>query len=196
MPVQGRNPTPRHAKNGGRPLAEHPLRVIRGLERSIQAIIATMLGVLMLMAIVLNVADGIGRTVFAHPLGWSEELLSYTLIWCVFLGGAVISMRDEHVKMDFISHLLSPRIADGLRIAMLFIGAVVCAVVAIQAWDVIQLAQTTGRRSVVLRVPMSYVHSSVFLGFLLMGFLGVLRGLRLLLQPASSERNDVPETPA
>lgn len=154
---------------------------IISIERAVDLIVGTTLGLLAMVAIVINVANALGRTLFAHPLGWSEEVLSYGLIWAVFLGSAVIAMRDEHIRIDFFSHLLPPALARAVRLLILLIGAGICFVVAAKAWEVVAIMISSGRRSVVVGVPMSYIHASVLIGFGLAGILGLLRAARVLL---------------
>lgn len=41
------------------------------------------------------------RYVFSAPLPWGEEVTTHLLVWITFLGGAVVTRREEHIKVTF-----------------------------------------------------------------------------------------------
>ena len=57
-------------------------------------------GVLFLVAVVINIVNVIGRYIFAAPVFWAEETLSFMLIWIVFLVAGSITYRGAHLNMD------------------------------------------------------------------------------------------------
>ena len=50
-------------------------------------------GVLVLTAVAINIANVIGRYVFDAPVSWAEEVMSYGIIWGVFIAVAAITYR-------------------------------------------------------------------------------------------------------
>ena len=59
-------------------------------------------GVLLLAAIAINVANVIGRYVFDAPVSWAEEVLSYMIIWGVFIAVGAITYQGLHLRMDLL----------------------------------------------------------------------------------------------
>ncbi|KAB7623335.1 TRAP transporter small permease [Alkalilimnicola sp. S0819] len=151
-------------------------RLLRSMERWFTGLINALLAVLAFVAIAINVANAVGRSFFGSALPWAEETLAYGMIWAVFLGAAVLMLRDEHIRIDLAATLLPERLARGLRALLLVAGGVICGYVALQSWEVVDSALRSGRRSVVVGMPMSLAHGAVLVGFILMAVLAVLRG--------------------
>ena len=57
-------------------------------------------GTLFLIAIGINIANVIGRYVFAQPIFWAEEVLVFIIVWSIFLAATTIVYRGEHLNMD------------------------------------------------------------------------------------------------
>jgi hypothetical protein len=59
-------------------------------------------GVLLLTAVAINVANVIGRYVFDAPVSWAEEVMSYGIIWGVFIAVAAVTYQGNHLRMDLL----------------------------------------------------------------------------------------------
>ena len=59
-------------------------------------------GVLVLGAVAINVANVVGRYVFDAPVSWAEEVMSYGIIWGVFVAVAAITYQGNHLRMDLL----------------------------------------------------------------------------------------------
>src|SRR5471030_3229716 len=75
-------------------------------------------GVLFLIAVVINIVNVIGRYVFATPVFWAEETLSFMLIWVVFLVAGSITYRGAHLNMDLVYSILPVAWKRAVRIAI------------------------------------------------------------------------------
>ena len=50
----------------------------------------------------INIANVIGRYVFDAPVSWAEEVLSYMIIWGVFIAVGAITYQGNHLRMDLL----------------------------------------------------------------------------------------------
>lgn len=125
------------------------------------------LGWLMLSAVALNLANIIGRYLFARPIVWTEEILIVWLTWSVFLGVAVVTYRGDHLAMNLVSANLPRRlrIANNLAIAVLFFACLVFAVV--QSSKVVHLMIKTGQTTPGTGVPLWVPNLAIRTGFAL-----------------------------
>ena len=82
----------------------------------------------------LTVVDVVGRYVFNRPLRGAFELTELMLVVLIFAGLPLVSYADEHVTMDFIDRLLSPRGQVVLRRAMQAISAILMFFLAWLVW--------------------------------------------------------------
>jgi TRAP-type transport system small permease protein len=125
-------------------------------------------GTLFLACILINIANVIGRYVFAQPIFWAEEVLVFIIIWAVFLAAASIVYRGEHLNMDLFYALMKGRLKFivNTAIVVLFIG---CAgIVVVQSYKVVLLYVEGGGVSVAAGVPMVVPHAAILVGFCLM----------------------------
>lgn len=82
---------------------------------------------LMLAMIVVIAIQIFGRMVFHCSTPWTEEISKYMLIWIAFIGGFGAVVKGEHMMVDILYILFSPRLKKYARvlndvIASLFSG--------------------------------------------------------------------------
>jgi TRAP-type C4-dicarboxylate transport system permease small subunit len=135
------------------------------------------MGTLLILAIVINLGNIVGRYGFGAAIFWAEEIMIYLVIWSVFLGGVAIAYRGEHIRMDLFSSKLRGawRTALDVTVTVLFLSSAVFAI--LQSFRVVSLHLHTGMVSVAAGVPMYIPHSALLIGFVLM-LLAVLVRLR------------------
>lgn len=100
------------------------------------------------------------RYVLNSSIIWSEEVATWCLVWLVFLGGASIMRRWDHVQIPMLIRRLPLRVRPGVIIAVKLLAALACGLV---AWYGLQwvlgvghiTSQTTGisTRWIKLAVP-------------------------------------------
>jgi TRAP-type C4-dicarboxylate transport system permease small subunit len=137
-----------------RPRAALGLRVIRAA-----------LGILILAGVALNFANVVGRYVFFAPIIWAEEVLVFIMVWCVMLGATLVTWEDQHLRMDAIHHLTSPRVHRWLDLATTLAFLLVGVFVLAQSLRILTLAAETGQRSVVADIPMVVPFAAIPLSF-------------------------------
>lgn len=123
------------------------------------------LGWSMLCAVVLNLANIIDRYVFRHAISWAGEILIVWLIWCVFIGVAIVTYRGEHLAMDIVSKNLPPRWrrANNLVMTAVFAACLVFAIV--QSARVVWLMIETGQTDPMIGLPLWVPNLAILAGF-------------------------------
>ncbi len=109
------------------------------------------------------------RYVFNSPTLWVQEVSIYLFMWTMLVGASYTLMKGKHVRIDLLfDHL--PRTVQLLLDAVTgAFGMFFCAVVAQQAYKMIQTSFKYGKVSAtILRVPMWLIQLPLLLGF---GFL-------------------------
>jgi TRAP-type C4-dicarboxylate transport system permease small subunit len=132
-------------------------------------------GVILLTAIAINISNVVGRYVFDAPVSWAEEVLSYMIIWGVFIAVGAVTYQGLHLKMDLFVlnlHGIKARFIGGLTVVLM----IVCAAFVIrQSLQILQLYWMTGETSMGARVPLIYPHAALLVGFSLMLVVAVVR---------------------
>jgi len=122
-------------------------------------------GALMLAAVGVNLANIVGRYVFARPFIWAEEIMQFLAVWAVMLGAAVITREASQLRMDALHHLSPPRVRRALDLFADVVAFAVVAYVAVQSVDMIRMLTRTAQRSVIAGVPMNLMYAAVLVGF-------------------------------
>src|ERR671924_276695 len=110
------------------------------LEGILIAGVRMIVGGAIFVSIAINFGNIAGRYLFSEPVLWAEEILSYLMVWSVFLGAVLVTWEGRHIKMDLISvRIPSPasRILNAITVAVF---AAVCAFMVFQSWTVISMA--------------------------------------------------------
>ena len=133
------------------------------------------LALALIVAVVLNFGNVVGRYGFGRVFFAADELQTYIMVYLAFVGAALASWRGVHLRMD----VLAQRLPAGLRKLLLWVEAVLVVVLAglvtWVAWQYVGDMYSLGARSQTAQVPMWIPHLAMVLGFGLMAAIGVLR---------------------
>jgi TRAP-type C4-dicarboxylate transport system permease small subunit len=143
------------------PAPAHPL--IAGLLRVVRAV----LGTLILVGVLLNFANVVGRYLFFRPIMWAEEVLVFIMVWCVLLGATIVTWEGRHLRMDAFYNLAPPRARRALNAftTLVFLGVAIF--VLVQSLAVTSLIARNGQRSVVAEIPMAVPYAAIPVSFAL-----------------------------
>ncbi|MDR3048899.1 MAG: TRAP transporter small permease [Elusimicrobiota bacterium] len=111
-------------------------------------------------------AQVLSRFVLKTPLSWTEELSRYSLIWLTFIAASLALRNDGHFTIDVIGHKLKPIYKKALKIFILLIMLIYCAVLFVTGIELLPLTHL--QESPALDIHMSLVYLSVPIGFALM----------------------------
>lgn len=137
------------------------LRLAAALTRMTEA-----LGALIMLAIVVvNVLQVLFRYVLADPLGWTEEVMRYSVIWMTFLVAGAVLFRGEQLSIDMLGHLLSPRLRRLQSIVVLLAIAVFCLILVV--WGLPLALRNAAQLSPSAQIPMIVPSISVVVGAVL-----------------------------
>lgn len=134
------------------------------------------LGVILLLMVALNAANAIGRYFFARAIEGADEVLVYSMIWLVFLGAALVTKKDKHLRFDLLERVLKAYRAQ--RVLFLVYNGMTFFIVIFVAFQSIQVIEKIGRvgqKSMALEIPMVIPHSAVLIGLLLIGGIAGVR---------------------
>ncbi len=136
-----------------------------------------LLGTLLLFSIALNFANVVARYVFEAPIIWTEEIMTMILLWCVFLGAALVTRRDEHLRMNILSDRLPPRGQEVMRITYTVCMVAVLLFILLQSVRIVATFISYGQKAAVTELPIAIPHLAIPLGLALM-LLALVRGPR------------------
>lgn len=138
-------------------------------------------GVLLLAATALVFLNVLLRYVFNYALSWGPEIITYSLLWLVFLGSGVAARRGAHISMEAVLTLLAARTQRANAVVVNAVCALLSAVVGCLGWRLAVAVRALDQVGAASGVPMFWVYLAIPAGCLLMalGFWEVaLRHLR------------------
>jgi len=108
---------------------------------------------------------------FNSPTIWAQEIATYLYMWTMLAAASYTLQSGKHINVDLVIMHLPARARALTEIATSAIGAVFCAVVAVQAYEMIAVTVQFGKVTATpLRVPMWIPQSALLIGFLLLTF--------------------------
>jgi TRAP-type transport system small permease protein len=130
-------------------------------------------------AVALNFVNVVGRYVFSTAILGADEVQVFVMVWMTFAGAAVVTWRNQHLRMDVLFDLLPAKARRWIRLAEVALLAVMAGFAGVQSVRFAALMVSVDRRSEAANIPMVIPHSAVVLGFTLMALLAIVKLARL-----------------
>ncbi len=128
-------------------------------------LLVNLLGGMMLVA----VGQVIAREIFETGFFWAGELVRLMVLWLAMVGSIAACRENRHIRIDAISHLLSDRAVGIVRMLVDTFAAVVCGVIAWNAWRYLQL-EIEFEDTVLTDTPAWVAHLVVPVAFALLSY--------------------------
>ena len=157
-------------------------RVARGIE--------LVLALAFIFAVLLNFTNVVGRYLFGLSLLGSDEVQIFIMVGMTFLGAAVVTRRNLHLRMDVLVRFLPRPVQLAVRVAEQLLLIVLAGFILMQSFDYAQRMKMIGRTSDMAEVPMWIPHGTVALGFGLVLIVTLWRLVGIVLrkpEPAARE---------
>lgn len=153
--------------------------MIDRLFESVLGFIETLLAVLLVLAVLLNFANVVGRHGFNRAILGADEVQIYMMIWMTFLGAAVVTWRHQHLRMDMLLNALPAALQTVVRVVEAVVLVALSGLVVWQSGSYAQKMFMLGERSTAAEVPMWIPHTAVVAGFILVLLIALLRAVQL-----------------
>jgi TRAP-type C4-dicarboxylate transport system permease small subunit len=131
----------------------------------IARIIEVTLALAFIFAVLLNFANVLGRYLFGISLLGADEVQIFIMVGMTFLGAAVVTRRNLHLRMDVLVQYLPVPVRLALRVVEQVLLAAIAFFVLTQSYFYARQIFRIGRTSDMAGVPMWIPHGTVALGF-------------------------------
>ena len=149
-------------------------RVHRVLDNTANGI-GILLGLALMLAVVINVTNVIGRYVFNSPVEGADEIEVYLMVALAFLGALVAHIRRRHLRMDVLARRFPPRVARVVNAAEALTAVAVCGLLTWVSFSYTARIWRLGSHSDNSHTPMWIPHSVLTVSFGLMTVVGAIR---------------------
>jgi TRAP-type C4-dicarboxylate transport system permease small subunit len=151
-------------------------------------VIELVLALAFIAAVLLNFANVVGRYLFGISLLGSDEVQVFIMVGMTFLGAAVVTRRNLHLRMDVLVGFMPAPVRMALRVIEQLLLATLAAFILTHSFFYARQMLRLGRSSDMAGVPMWIPHGVVALGFgliLLVAVWGIVGLARRSPEPAS-----------
>jgi TRAP-type C4-dicarboxylate transport system permease small subunit len=128
-----------------------------------------------IFAILLNFANVCGRYVLGYSLLGADEVQVFIMVAMTFVGAAIVTRRNMHLRMDVLLQFMPEWLRLLLRLVEVLLLIVLAGFVLTESFLYAQRMLMLGRASDMAGVPMWIPHGMVALGFGLMLIVGLWR---------------------
>jgi TRAP-type C4-dicarboxylate transport system permease small subunit len=118
-------------------------------------------------AVLLNFTNVVGRYLFGLSLLGADEIQVFIMVGMTFLGAAVVTRRNQHLRMDVLVRFMPAWLRLVLRVAEQLLLLALAGFMLSQSWFYASRMLQIGRTSDMAGVPMWIPHGTVALGFAL-----------------------------
>ncbi len=146
-------------------------RIARGIEVT--------LALAFILAVLLNFSNVVGRYLLGISLLGSDEVQIFIMVGMTFLGAAVVTRRNLHLRIDVLVRFFPAPIRVMLRVAEQLLLVTLAGFVLMQSYFYARQMFRIGRTSDMVGIPMWIPHGTVALGFGLMLIVAVWRLVRM-----------------
>lgn len=131
------------------------------LTTDIAAVVGGFFTCLMTLIVVYAV---LARYIFNSPIGWSEEIAVYLMIWVVFLGAAYTLKENAHIGVDILISRLSPPKKRAMLLFHYLVGIFFMSILLIHGIDMVMFTLKMDSHSIAIDFPLVLSHLAVPVG--------------------------------
>jgi TRAP-type C4-dicarboxylate transport system permease small subunit len=150
----------------------------KALDR-VARIIELALALAFIFAVLLNFANVVGRYLLGISLIGSDEVQIFIMVGMTFLGAAVVTRRNLHLRMDVLVQFFVIPVQLLLRVLEQVLLITLAGFVLTQSYFYARQMLRIGRTSDMAGIPMWIPHATVALGFGLMLIVAVWGLIRM-----------------
>lgn len=149
------------------------MKLLRLLGQSAGQLADHVIGWLLIISVLLNVAQVFTRYALNDPLFWTEEMVRYTTVWLTFVGAAAASLYGDHMDMNLFLEVKSARFQAWHQAFLQLIVLCFCVLIIWQGTKFcvlngMQTAPATG-------LPMVYVYAATVVGSILLALVTIYK---------------------
>jgi TRAP-type C4-dicarboxylate transport system permease small subunit len=158
-------------------------KIDRLFERACR-LIEVVLALGFLLAVCLNFLNVIGRYLVGYTPSGTDEIQIYIMVWMAFVGAAIITWRDVHLRMDVLFQRFPARLRAIVRGFELAVFLTIANFVTLQSFYYVMRMFRLGQVSDLAEIPIWIPHAAVVVGFALMAVIVLRRAVAFVLEQA------------
>ncbi len=139
-------------------------------------------GVFMLLIILAGFTQVIFRYVLKLPLAWTDDVVIFCHIWCVFLGASVATAEKKHIRITMLTERLPLKVQFFIDILSDLLWIVACILLTYTGYLATSSHLKTGAKTLSSGLP-------YWLGSIILPICFVIMGIKVALQIKDTIKN-------
>jgi TRAP-type C4-dicarboxylate transport system permease small subunit len=135
--------------------------------RTLAAVVLVLAAIALLIAVVLNFANIIGRYVLLSPIASAEEVMLFLFVATVLLGNSVVGWKGRQIRMDIFLHALPPAWRRAFDVLADLAVIAVSITIIVVGWPAIEMLAEFDERSQAANIPLVIPQALIPLGLAL-----------------------------
>ena len=129
------------------------------------------IGWLLVISVLINIAQVFTRYVMNAPLFWTDEMIRYATVWLTFVGAAAASLYGDHMDMNLFLGVQSRRFQAWHQA---FLHLLVLGFSLLITWEGGRFCLLNGMQTApATGIPMLAVYGAIFLGGIMLAVVSV-----------------------
>ena len=142
---------------------------------NVATFLSRLVGIALVVAVLINVVNVLGRYAFNYTLTGAEDLEIYLMICIAFSGCVIAHIRQRHLRMDVLSRHFSPALSRLVKGAEALLAMTVCGMMSWVSWSYTFKIFHIGSHSENAHIAMWIPHSMLAVSFTLITLAGLAR---------------------
>lgn len=138
---------------------------------------------IMILAVLLQI---VLRNIFQTGIGGTDPLVRHLVLWVVFLGAGLAAKENSHIRIDFISRLVSPAINKIIETIVSLFSLIILGMMIYAAVSFIGMEYESGFDIPLLNIPVWVTEVIIPVGY----FIVAVHMLRHALKPFFSRKEE------
>lgn len=144
-------------------------QLLQRLDKAGTALESAMLVFMLTAMMLVAVGQIVMREAFGTGFGWADELVRLMVLWLALIGSIAACRENRHIRIDALSHVMPDIAVKIIRILVDVFAALVCAIIAVQAWRYLQI-EIEYEDTVLVDTPAWIAHAILPVAFALMSY--------------------------
>ena len=130
---------------------------------------------MLLLIVAINALNVTARYVFGHAFGWSEEVMQFLMIACVFFALVDVTLKRDHIRMDMVVRMFPKPVQHFFSVLGNLVLVGCCALVVVAGAPIVLKLYQFGQTSDAAEIPVFIPQLAVPIGLSIAGLLLLLK---------------------
>lgn len=139
------------------------------------AALSTLLALMFIAAVAMSFANAVGRYVWGTTFRGADELQVYIMVAITFVGAGIVAWQNRHLRLDVLIGVAPRRVRKLVGLAETALALVICGFMIKLSFAYVQRLYGFGMTSDTAGLPLWIPHSTLVIGFSLIGLAYILR---------------------